>query len=292
MKFFDYFIFEQYLFHELLIIFLMAIILILIYKSLIVKKLNQEKNHKDHWELKKISDEEKVLFHQNKLAAMGEMLENIAHQWRQPLSQINSSVLLIDDILHEKNFKNIDVEERLLEIESLTKYLSNTINDFKDFFTHDKMKNSFLLREMIEKSIYIVKGSLKKYNIEVVVDIKKEYKYYAYESELQQVVLVLLNNAKEALVIRNIKDPIINIHIEKIDEFFIIKICDNAGGITKNIRDKVFEPYFTTKHKSKGTGLGLYMSKKIIEESLDGTLSVRNCNKGVCFEIKLRADDE
>nr|MDA3908382.1 histidine kinase [Sulfurimonas sp.] len=137
-------------------------------------------------ELKKSTDKDKMLFHQNKLVAMGEMLENIAHQWRQPLSQINSSVLLIDDILCEKNFKNIDVEERLLEIESLTKYLSNTIDDFKDFFAHDKCKKDFLLREMVEKSIYIVKGSLKQNNIEVIVDIEEDFRYYGYESELQQ----------------------------------------------------------------------------------------------------------
>ncbi|WP_372998479.1 ABC transporter substrate-binding protein [Sulfurimonas sp.] len=283
---FDYFLFYQ-LFATMFII-----AIIFFYRSRKIKKLNEALQEKMEAELKKSSDKDKMLFHQNKLSAMGEMLENIAHQWRQPLSQINSSVLLIDDILHEKNFRNIDVEERLLEIESLTKYLSNTINDFKDFFAHNKKRNNFLLREMIEKSIYIVKGSLKENNIEVSVEIEQDYRYYGYESELQQVVLVLLNNAKEALVNRSIKTPIINIYIELEDEFYIIKICDNAGGITKNIREKIFEPYFTTKHKSKGTGLGLYMSKKIIEESMDGELNVNNQNKGVCFEIKLKVVDE
>ncbi len=177
-----------------------------------------------------------MFFHQNKLAAIDEIIENIAHQWRQPLSQINSSVLLIDDILNEKNFKNIDIEERLLEIESLTKYLSNTINDFKDFFSQDKVKNSFLLREMIEKSVYIVKGSLKENKIEVIVDIEQDYRYYGYENELQQVVLVLLNNAKEALIKESITAPLINIKIMREYEFYMIKICNNAGGITKKLK--------------------------------------------------------
>jgi C4-dicarboxylate-specific signal transduction histidine kinase len=292
MNFFNNFTFDQTLFYQLFIIFLIIIIAIFIYRSFRINKLNQVMQYRMKEELKKSIDKDKMLFHQNKLAAMGEMLENIAHQWRQPLSQINSSVLLIDDILHEKSFRNIDVEERLLEIESLTKYLSNTINDFKDFFAHDKTKNSFLLREMIEKSIYIVKGSLKKNNIEVTVDIEQDYRYYGYESELQQVVVVVLNNAKDALISRNIHLPKINIYIEKDDECNLIKICDNAGGITKNIRDKIFEPYFTTKHKSKGTGLGLYMSKKIIEDSLDGELNVTNYKMGVCFEIKLKVVDE
>lgn len=292
MNFLNNFIYDQTIFYQLLIFFLMIIIGILIYKSFIINRLNEEMQYKLKEELKEFSDKDKILFHKNKLDAMGEMLENIAHQWRQPLSQINSSVLLIDDALHKMNFKNIDVEERLLEIESLTKYLSNTINDFKDFFAHDKMKNNFLLREMVEKSIYIVKGSLKKNNVEVIVDIEQDCRYYGYESELQQVVLVLLNNSKEALVNRNIKDPIINIYIKQEDEFYIIKICDNAGGIIKSIREKIFEPYFTTKHKSKGTGLGLYMSKKIIEENMNGELNVNNHKSGVCFEIKLKVVDE
>ncbi len=145
---------------------------------------------------------------------------------------------------------------------------------------------------MIEKSIYIVKGSLKKNNVEVIVNIEQDCRYYGYESELQQVVLVLLNNSKEALVNRSIKDPIINIYIKQEDEFYKIKICDNAGGIIKSIREKIFEPYFTTKHKSKGTGLGLYMSKKIIEESMDGELNMNTHKLGVCFEIKLKVVNE
>ncbi|EHP29160.1 histidine kinase [Sulfurimonas gotlandica GD1] len=283
--------FDYSLFYQLFAVVLI-IAIIFIYRNVKIKKLNEVLQEKMEAELKKSSDKDKMLFHQNKLAAMGEMLENIAHQWRQPLTQINSSVLLIDDILHEKNFRNVDVEERLLEIESLTKYLSNTINDFKDFFANDKMKNEFLLREMIEKSIYIVKGSLKKNNIEVTVDIENDFRYFGYEGELQQVVVVILNNAKDVLLSRNINSPIINISIELKDGFYTIRICDNAGGITKNIREKIFEPYFTTKHKSKGTGLGLYMSKKIIEESMDGELNVKNHNMGSCFEIKLKVSSD
>lgn len=174
----------------------------------------------------------------------------------------------------------------------MTKYLSNTINDFKDFFAQNKQKESFFLRDMIEKSIYIVKGSLKKHNIEVIVDIQDEFKYYGYESELQQVIVVILNNAKDALVNRNILMAKITITIEFNDEFYSIKISDNAGGIANEIKDKIFDPYFTTKHKSQGAGLGLYMSKKIIEDSLDGSLNVYNCENGVCFEIRLGVSSE
>ena len=283
--------FDYKLFWQLLVV-LLIIALLASLRYYDVRQSNKELKKLVEEELRKSRDKDKMLFHQNKLAAMGEMLENIAHQWRQPLSQINSSVLLIDDILYENSFKNRDVEERLLEIESLTKYLSNTINDFKNFFAQDKEKKSFLLREMAEKSIYIVERSLKENNIEVVVDAKEEFKYNGYENELQQVMVVILNNAKDALVSRNKVMAKITINIELEDEFYIIKICDNAGGMTQKIRERIFEPYFTTKHKSQGTGLGLYMSKKIIEDSLGGFLSVENTPEGACFEIKLREINE
>jgi len=283
--------FDYSLFYKIFTLFVILSIFFY-YRNQKIKKTNKELQEKMEMELKKSSDKDKMLFHQNKLIAMGEMLENIAHQWRQPLSQINSSVLLIDDILHEKNFKNIDIEERLLEIESLTSYLSNTINDFKDFFAQHKIKKEFSFKEMIEKSIYIVKGSLKQNHIEIVVDIEKDFRFKGYESELQQVIVVILNNAKDALISRDVNMPRINIDLEKKNGCFVIRVYDNAGGIPTDIQSKIFEPYYTTKYKSKGTGLGLYISKKIIEESMSGELNVFNMRDGVCFEIKLKVNYE
>jgi len=283
--------FDYSLFYKIFTLFVILSIFFY-YRNQKIKKTNKELQEKMEMELKKSSDKDKMLFHQNKLIAMGEMLENIAHQWRQPLSQINSSVLLIDDILHEKNFKNVDIEERLLEIESLTNYLSNTINDFKDFFAQHKIKKEFSFKEMIEKSIYIVKGSLKQNHIEIVVDIEKDFRFKGYESELQQVIVVILNNAKDALISRDVNMPRINIDLEKKNGCFVIRVYDNAGGIPTDIQSKIFEPYYTTKYKSKGTGLGLYISKKIIEESMSGELNVFNMRDGVCFEIKLKVNYE
>jgi ABC-type nitrate/sulfonate/bicarbonate transport system substrate-binding protein/signal transduction histidine kinase len=283
--------FDYSLFYKIFTLFVILSIFFY-YRNQKIKKTNKELQEKMEMELKKSSDKDKMLFHQNKLIAMGEMLENIAHQWRQPLSQINSSVLLIDDILHEKNFKNVDIEERLLEIESLTSYLSNTINDFKDFFAQHKIKKEFSFKEMIEKSIYIVKGSLKQNHIEIVVDIEKDFRFKGYESELQQVIVVILNNAKDALISRDVNMPRINIDLEKKNGSFVIRVYDNAGGIPTDIQSKIFEPYYTTKYKSKGTGLGLYISKKIIEESMSGELNVFNMRDGVCFEIKLKVNYE
>jgi ABC-type nitrate/sulfonate/bicarbonate transport system substrate-binding protein/signal transduction histidine kinase len=272
--------------------FIFVVFILIVVRNYNIKKLNMSLKKRVEEELEKSRDKDKILYHQNKLASMGEMLENIAHQWRQPLSQINSSVLLIDNVLEENNFKNKEVEERLLEIESLTKYLSNTIDDFKDFFDKDKSKKTFFIKEMIQRSVHIVKGSLDKYSISITVDIDASIEYSSYENELQQVIVVILNNSKDALLNRNTYKPEINIILKKEDNFYLIKICDNAGGITRSIREKIFEPYYTTKHKSQGTGLGLYMSKKIVEESLKGELHVKNSEYGACFTIKLRGNDE
>lgn len=229
-----------------------------------------------------------MLFEQSKFISMGEMMENIAHQWRQPLSQINSSVLVIDDVLHEKNFKDSVIEEKLLEIESLTKYMSNTINDFKNFFDQNKKYETFSIQELVEKSVYIVKGTFKAHNIEIRNDIEGRYEYLGAQNELQQVIVVILNNAKDAFLSRNISDPKVSIDVRSISKEYHISICDNAGGIDENIMDKIFNPYFTTKHKSQGTGLGLYISKKIIEQNMYGRLEVNNTKNGACFNIILK----
>jgi len=276
---------------ELLFIVFIFIALFL-YSNFKMIRLNKELKSKMQEELKKSTDKDRILFHQNKLSSMGEMLENIAHQWRQPLSQINSNVLLIDDIMNEQNIKSKKIEDRLLEIESLTKYLSNTIDDFKGFFSTSRDKKDFFIREMIEKSLYIVKGSLDSNNIKVGIEIDEKYRCNSYENELQQVIVVILNNAIDALVERHIYNAQIRILYIENEDFCTIRICDNAGGITKSTKEKIFEPYFTTKHKSQGTGLGLYMSKKIIEDILEGELSVSNCKLGVCFDIKLGLSSE
>ena len=239
-------------------------------------------------EVKKSRQKDVILQQQSKMASMGEMVENIAHQWRQPLAQINSAVMLAYAIMHKNSFKNDKVEEKLTEIESLTEYMSKTINDFQNFFNPNKKKENFSLRQAIEKSLFIVKGSLASSYIEVVTDIDKVFMIDGYENELQQVIVVILNNARDALKSRDIANPKININTKKMDDYYIIEICDNAGGVDSSIIEKIFEPYFTTKHQSRGTGLGLYMSKMIIEDGLKGKLLVENKGKGSCFKILLK----
>jgi C4-dicarboxylate-specific signal transduction histidine kinase len=240
-----------------IVIFFSLIVVAFIYRYYIIKKTDRYFQEKMDKELAKSREKDKINFHQNKLTSMGEMLENIAHQCRQPLSQKNSGVSIIDDILYQNGSKDAKVEQKLSEIESLTTYMSKTIDDFKNLFDKKRSKEPFSLRDVIEKSIYILKGTLDSHNIEIDIDLDDDFKSYGYPSELQQVIVAILNNAKEALINKKMFYPEIYIRVDRIDEYNNIYICDNAGGIDVDIIDKIFEPYFTTKYKSKGTGLGL-----------------------------------
>ena len=243
-------------------------------------------------EAQRLREKDKLLSQRSKFVSMREMIGNIAHQWRQPLSQINSAVLLVDDMLFENGVKSIDIEEKLLEIESQTEYMSKTIDDFKNFFEPNKEKKTFMMHELLQRSIYILKGNLKYNNIEVKTNLNNTLRCIGYPSELQQVVVAILNNAKDVLIQNKVKNAKITINSKKVDGNISITICDNGGGIDAKIMESIFDPYFTTKHKSQGTGLGLYISKLIVEESLNGELNVSNNRDGACFEIIQRVSDE
>ncbi|GGD49312.1 hypothetical protein GCM10012288_24230 [Malaciobacter pacificus] len=221
------------------------------------------------------------------------MLENIAHQWRQPLSQINSSILVIDEILSESNFNNLEVNTKLNEIETMTKYMSHTIDDFKNFVSVDKTKTKFNIIKTIEKSIEIVDAAFIYENIDLILKYNKENIIYkGFPNNLQQVLLVVLNNAKDAFNLRKIKKGVVVIEVTKINKECIISISDNTGGIDEKIKDKIFEPYFTTKHPNVGTGLGLYISRKLLEKTMNGSIKVVNRNQSANFIITLKEEDE
>jgi signal transduction histidine kinase/ABC-type nitrate/sulfonate/bicarbonate transport system substrate-binding protein len=249
--------------------------------------LNKSLENKIKIEIEKNTKQQVILMQQSKLVQMGEMIENIAHQWRQPLAQINSSVLLIDTVLMKNQFNNTQVEDKLLEIESLTDYMSKTIDDFKNFFHPNKEKSTFTIENAVNKSYDIVKGSIKVHHIKTKIDISENLQCYSHLEELQQVILTILNNAIDALVIKAIKSPKISLKAYEQEKNIILEIQDNAQGIDEKIINKIFEPYFTTKHKSQGTGLGLYMAKMILESGLEGSLSVENRLDGACFIIEV-----
>jgi len=234
-----------------------------------------------------------LLAQKTKLAAMGEMLENIAHQWRQPLSVIETASSSIEmykemDILNDKF-----LDEMVGTISTSAQHLSHTIEDFRDFFKPDKQQTVFNIKDSMQKTFNLLKLQLKAKNITVVQEIK-EIQIKGFERELLQVLLNIINNAKDAL--ENVdKERYIFIEIYEENNNAVIKIKDNAGGIQKEIIERIFEPYFTTKHQSQGTGIGLYMSQEIISRHMKGVITVNNKTytykdkeyTGACFEVYL-----
>jgi len=258
-------------------------------KELQLQEFNNSLKDKIDKEVKKNRQKDTMIFQQNKLISMGEMIGNIAHQWRQPLASINNSVTLIDKKL--KN--NLSVEKDLDNIELTVQYMSKTIDDFQNFYKQDKEKVKFDIQDIINKTISIVSSSFKDSKITITND-NSNFSIFNYPNELQQVLLVLLNNARDFIEQNKIVDGIVEIKIklDKNDDQLYIEIYNNGGNIKDEIIDKIFEPYFTTKHKTQGTGLGLYISKMIIEQSMDGELSVKNIDDSVCFKIVLNGGGE
>ena len=157
--------------------------------------------------------------------------------------------------------------------------------------TTNKEKKNFILKELIHDAVNIVRGTFSYYSIEVVFEEEEGLRCHGYANELQQVLVIMLSNAKDALVHTEKKSPSVLIKTSSEDNHTLIEVCDNGGGIDDKLLDKIFEPYFTTKYKSTGTGLGLYIAKVVIEESLHGELSVRNSQHGACFKIKIMDSD-
>ena len=219
---------------------------------------------------------EKLLLQQSKMASMGEMLQNIAHQWRQPLSLIStaSTGLLVKKELDVETTKEEDIKI-LNTINDSTQYLSETINAFSDYFRPSKEKINFNIYDVYNKTLNIVQTKFKDLNIKIIEDIDN-INITNLDNELIQVLMNILNNAKDALSTNQKKERIIFVTIKKIEDNISIKIKDNAGGIPENLLDKIFEPYFTTKHKSQGTGIGLYMCQEIIHQHMNGNLKVIN----------------
>ena len=241
-----------------------------------LNKLNDSLKQTVDEEVNKNYEKNKMLFQQSKMAAMGEMIGNIAHQWRQPLSVITTAATGMKlkkeiGILNDKEY-----DESMDMIVNSANYLSSTIDDFRNFFSPNKNKNIFNSEDLVEKVFKLVQSELHSKDIEVVTNIY-DFEVFTYENELLQVMINILNNARDELV--NVEDydsRFIFVDFYEKDKNAIVKIKDSAGGIPKDIMDRIFEPYFTTKHQSQGTGIGLFMSEEIISKHMNGEIIVEN----------------
>ncbi len=250
-----------------------------------------------------LEEQQKMLLQQSKLAAMGEMIGAIAHQWRQPLNAVGVLVQELQLKIQLDALKKDEAEALSEELQQYLEYMSKTIDDFRDFFKPSKQKAPFDIIKAIDTSLTITEKQLQNHDINVSIDAECKvadlrgdlcaYKVEGYESEFKQVLINLINNAREAIEEQMQKSPLaekwIHIHVLRTEEELIITLRDNGGGIPEEILEDIFEPYHSTKYEQQGTGLGLYMSKLIIERNMQGRLSARNTPVGAEFEIILRS---
>jgi PAS domain S-box-containing protein len=238
-------------------------------------------------EVKKSREKDRIMELQSQQAAMGQMISIIAHQWRQPLNAIG---LLVQDLKEAHKFKEFTeqyLDNNITNIKITLDYMSQTIDDFRNFFRIDKEKEIFSIHETIQKALKLMSASFNNHHIEIVKNIHEDLFIEGYPNEYSQVLFILLNNAKDALIANRQINPLVIITISSESDKSVVKIYNNGGNIPPHIKDKIFSPYFTTKDKKNGTGLGLYMAKLIIEKNMNGILEFENCNDGVEFRIEL-----
>lgn len=233
---------------------------------------------------KNVIEQDKLLIQKSKMASMGEMIGNIAHQWRQPLSQLSGLFFDIESAYDYKELNKKYLQNRVEEANDLLEYMSKTIDDFRNFFNPNSKKEAFYLKDAVENAIKIVKSTLNYYQIELIIDINENHKIEGYKNEYSQAVMNIITNAKDVIKERNIKNPQIKIYSQKKEKLYL-HIEDNAGGVDENIIEKIFDPYFTTKYEY-GTGIGLYMTKLIIEDKMNGNIKVKNSKDGAIFTIE------
>ena len=238
-------------------------------------------------DITELKHKDEMLIAQSRSAAMGEMIGMIAHQWRQPLTVISMNVnnMLLDIELDELGMN--DVKEYSGDIVKQIEHLSKTIDDFRNFFQPDKSILKVKLQDVLEETNSIVKDSLTNNNITLDMSFDSESEVDAYPRELMQVFVNIINNAKDSLLQKKSTNLNIDIKVFEDKEYVITQICDNGVGIDEAILLKIFDPYFTTKDTKNGTGLGLYMSKMIIEDHLHGKIEAYHNDEGACFRVKL-----
>ncbi|MDD3343878.1 MAG: HAMP domain-containing sensor histidine kinase [Sulfurospirillaceae bacterium] len=264
-------------------------------------EINQTLAKRIEEEVAKNREKDKHILQQSRLAQMGEMISMIAHQWRQPLGSISAVAASIKlktalnrfDLNTElgKEEQKQFINDSMNKIESYIQFLTHTIDDFRNFFKPDKQKEAVTTLQLVEKTLEIIGKALEVNGISVSISNTATHKISTYANEVTQVILNIFKNAEDAIKERMIKNPTITIVLSEKNNEQIISITDNAGGIQENILPFIFEPYYSTKAERNGTGLGLYMSKIIIEEHCGGKITAQNSSDGARFVIILKENN-
>ncbi|RLA72811.1 MAG: hypothetical protein DRG24_01880, partial [Epsilonproteobacteria bacterium] len=252
-----------------------------------IKELNRTLETKIETAVYALRRKDEILFKQSRLAQMGEMLSMIAHQWRQPLTAISATSSLIELKAKFNQLDNETAQQKANNISEYAQHLSRTIDDFRDFFKPNKEMKETSYDEVLSLVLGMIENSITNQNIKLHQDLNCHETFKTYPNELQQVILNLVKNAEDVLLEKEVKNGYIKLKTYEKNEKYILEVSDNGGGISDEIMVRIFDPYFSTKSDKNGTGLGLYMSKTIIEEHCDGELSVRNGSEGAVFRITL-----
>lgn len=251
-----------------------------------LRELNENLRKIVEREVAKNEEKTKMLLVQSRLASMGEMIANIAHQWRQPLNELSLTLFKMKKAaVHGAEFKS-----SYDKCKNIIKNMSDTIEDFSGFFNGGREAENFTLSDAARESAAMVQGAFEKERIKLNLDVKADARIFGHKNQLEQVVINLLNNAKDALS-RKSGEKTVEIRVFKENGLGVISVSDNGGGIDREVADKIFEPYFTTKSAKQGTGIGLYMSKTIMDK-FQGEIEARNANGGAVFTLKIPCEKE
>lgn len=253
--------------------------------------LNRSLEQKVAEETKKRLESDKLLIYQSKMAMMGEMIGAIAHQWRQPLNAVGIIIQDIEDAYKHGELDDKYIKDAVSDSMRTLQFMSGTIDNFRNFFSPNSVKKEFYVEDAIELTIGIVITQFKNKNITLKYDPKGRHLYFGYMNELEQVILNLLSNAKDAVLgNENRSAAEVAIDVQSSDGHIVIKVSDTGGGVPQELLERIFEPYFTTKEQGSGTGIGLYMSKEIIERHMHGKLYAYNGKDGAVFAVELPLD--
>jgi len=255
--------------------------------ELALEELNRTLQERIKDEVARNREKDRIMMVQSRQAAMGEMLGNVAHQWRQPLNIVGLIIQDLQDAQVHGQLSPEYLDKNVKRGMDVIQHMSQTIDDFRSFYRSDKEKQTFILNEVIERVLSFIEASFRNMKLTLDVHLEKAIKAEGYPNEFAQVLLNLLNNARDVLLERKVRSPKVTIRLVRHSGRAVVTIGDNGGGIPGNHLEHLFAPFFTTKEEGKGTGIGLYMSKNIIEKNMSGRLTARNTADGAEFRIEL-----
>jgi len=256
-------------------------------KESLLQDMNKNLETRIRDALVEAQEKERAMLHQSRLARVGVMLSMIAHQWRQPLSEVSAILMELETASKFDHADRAMIETSVTDANRLIAFMSHTIDDFRNFFKPDRVRVDFSVSEACDEAIRLADAAIRNAHITLDKVVQTDTTIHGYEREFAQVILNLLTNAKDILIQRQTPSPLITLTIDRTDTAVIVSVEDNGGGVAEKDFEHIFEPYFTTKSSTKGTGLGLYISKMIIENNMDGDLSVTNTSRGARFVIRI-----